>query len=124
MCLALDLVTDTVQLEVHRGCCSLKDEHNKLLARDVHRAERSKEAPMRVIRGQPRHEPGNVESLLVCTSQSDRWMRVHDTLRFLILCMQTSRLSPAGLVSAALTSTPKNFAAVKHFRGPGPSLLR
>lgn len=32
--------------------------------------------------------------------------------------------SPAGLVSAASTSTPKNFAAVKHFRGPGPSLPR
>lgn len=27
-------------------------------------------------------------------------------------------------MSAASTSTPKNFAAVKHFRGPGPSPLR
>lgn len=37
---------------------------------------------------------------------------------------QTFRLSPAGLVSAGWTSTPKNSAAVRHFRGPGPSLLR
>lgn len=27
-------------------------------------------------------------------------------------------------MSAASTFTPKNFAAVTHFRGPGPSLLR
>lgn len=33
-------------------------------------------------------------------------------------------VSPAGLMSAASTLTPKNFAAVTHFRGPGPSLLR
>lgn len=33
-------------------------------------------------------------------------------------------LSPAGFVSAAATSTPKNFAVAKHLRGPGPSLLR
>lgn len=35
-----------------------------------------------------------------------------------------SLLSPAGLVSAASTVTPKKSAAVTHFKGPGPSQLR
>lgn len=51
-------------------------------------------------------------------------MTPHDILLSISLRTQTFRFSPAGLVSAASTFTPKNFAAVKHFRGPGPSLLR